>query len=237
MTRSVQIKDKLDYAEHQRNQLMNSMYEAKKTRIEAKYIVHSAAEILSTSRECYDYCARDIVEHFIVQYTSNIKILSKYRSGRLRVYFPFYTNELKDSDNVFFELQYTNSGLYMHLVDLSQNIANNVKIKNTLFYYGDILQLKEIVNTKKHDRLIGVQSIPNQELLVESYGVKMLIPKKQQRGWNRFSVSSGSYISNVSEFLFEFNNKEVSDFCLFATHATRRVLNEIYRNFFNTSLD
>ena len=236
MSRSVQIKDKFDYAEQQLQQLLNHMYEAKKAGIEAKHIVHKAAEILSTSRECYDYCARDVVEEFILQYTNNRKILSKHRAGELRVHFPFYANELTDSGNVFFELQYTNSGLYKHLIGLSENIAKNVQIPNTLFHYGDILQLKEMVNTKKHDRLIGVQSISNQEVIIESAGVKMVIPKKKQVGRIRFSVSTGSYVSNVAEFRFEFNSKEVGEFCLFTIESTKIVLDEIYRIFFNLPL-
>ena len=236
MIRSRQIKDKLEYAELQRQQLMGYVYDAKKAGIEAKHIVHSAAEILSTSRECYDYCANDIVENLIVQHTSNSTILGKYRSGRLRVYFPFYTNELTDSNNVFSELQYTNCGLHKHLVSLSQSISGNEQIPNTLFKYGGILWLKDMVNTKKHNSLICVQIIPNQEVLIEGAGVKILVPKKRQSGWNRFMVSAGSYVSNVSEFLFEYNNLEVSEFCLFAVKSTEIVLDKIYRKFFNSTI-
>ncbi len=137
---------------------------------------------------------------------------------------------------ILFELQYANSGLHKHLIDISENIAKNVQIPNTLLHYGDILQLKEMVNTKKHDCLIGIQSIPNQEVIIESARVKMIIPKKKQIGWNRFSVSPESYVSNVSEFHLEFNNKEVGEFRLFTIKSTQIGLDEIYRIFFNLPL-
>lgn len=236
MSRSVQIKDKLGFAEHQRQQLMDYMYEAKRTGIEAEYIVHNASEILSTSRECYDYCANDIVDNLIIPYSSNRQIVRKYRSGRLKVNFPFYTNELNDVYNVFCEARQINSRLHNHLLSLSQSISMNEQIPNTLFRYGNITILKDMVNTKKHDRLLYIQKIPNQELLIENKGVKILVPARGQRGWNTIRVSPSSFVSNVSEFLFEYNNVEVGEFCLFTIKSTQIVLDEIYRIFFNLPL-
>lgn len=235
MTRAIQIKDKLEYAEHQRNQLMDHMYKAKQAGIEAKYIVHSASEILSTTRECYDYCANDIVDNLVIQYTVNSKLLRIYRAGKLKIFFPFYPNELQNNE-AFSELQYTNSALYDHLLRLSYSISKDEQIPNTIFKYGGIFQLKDMVNTKKHDRLLCIQSLPNQELLVENPGVKMIIPSRGQRGWNKLSVSPSSYVSSVSEFLFEYNNREVGEFCLFATKSTEITLDEIYQKFFNSTI-
>jgi hypothetical protein len=235
MTRAIQIKDKLGYAESQRHQLMEHMYQAKKAGIEAKYIVHSASEILSTARECYDYCANDIVDDLLIPHTSKSKLLSRYRAGRLKIYFPFYPNELQDNE-AFSELQHTNSALHDHLLRLSYSISKNEQVPNTMLKYGDILQLKDMVNIKKHDRLICVQSLPERELLVESPGMQMIIPSRGQRGWNTLSVSPGSYVSSVEEFLFEYNNREVGEFCLFATRSTEIILDEIYHKFFNSTI-
>ena len=58
MSRLNDIREKLKYVEHQRQALMDTLYEAKK---DPKFIVHTAADILSSSRECYDYCASDIL--------------------------------------------------------------------------------------------------------------------------------------------------------------------------------
>ena len=148
---------------------------------------------------------------------------------------PFYLNQLQDNE-AFSELQYTNSALYNHLLRLSNSISRNEQMPNTIFKYGDILQLKDMVNTKKHNRLIYIQSLPNRELLIENPAMKMIIPSRGQRGWNTLTVSPGSYVSSVSEFLFEYNNREVVDFCLFTTQSTKIILDEIYNKFFNSSI-
>jgi len=235
MFRATQIKDKLIYVESRRQQLMTDMFQAKKAGIEVKHIIHSASEILSTARECYDYCANDIEDNLVIPRTVNKKLISKYNSGNMRVYFPFRSAHLQN-DTAFSELQYTNSGLYEYLIRFSFSISVNENIPNTLLKYGDILQLNEMVNTKKHDCLLCVQSIPNSELLVEQPGMRVIIPSRGQSGWNTVKLSPNSYASSVSEFLFEYNNREVGHFCLFASESTKIILDRIYNIFFNSSI-
>ena len=48
MSRLNDIREKLKYVEHQRQALMDTLYEAKKEKKDPKFIVHTAADILSS---------------------------------------------------------------------------------------------------------------------------------------------------------------------------------------------
>lgn len=75
MSRLEQIREKLSYANHQRQNLMKTLTEAKKEKIDPVFLVHTASDIISTSRECYDYCAQDILSDVIVPNTENQRII------------------------------------------------------------------------------------------------------------------------------------------------------------------
>jgi hypothetical protein len=135
MSRLQDIRDKIEYAEHQNQNLMAALYASQKERKEPKFIVHTVADILSSTRECYDYCAQDILQEKIINLTKNSKILDRHKKGRLRAYFPFYENELSNSNNPFHELSITDPILHKHLVKLASNISTNKTIPNSRFKY------------------------------------------------------------------------------------------------------
>lgn len=232
MSRLKEIQDKLQYAEHQRQSLMNTLFVAKKEKKNPQFIVHTVADILSSSRECYDYCARDIIEEKVIPNTKNQIIIDRHNDGKLRAYFPFYRSELTNKNNPFSELDQIQPFFHNYLLDLADNIDAKNPIPNTLFNYGNIIRLKDIVNEKKHDRLIAIETNEDQEILIENLNMKMIIPVKKQKGWNKFQVSPDSDISRVVEYRLEYLDEEVCDFCMFATVSTKIVLEDIYAKYF-----
>jgi hypothetical protein len=231
MSRLDQVREKIAYANHQRQNLMDTLFEAKKEKVDPEFLVHTASDIMSTSRECYDYCAQDILDIIIIPNTSNQRLIDRYKNHSLHVYFPFHENQLTNNHNPFFELRAISPDFYNYLITLAQNIETNKQIPNTLFLFGDVLLLKDMVNEKKHNRLIAIEKNEDQEVLVENPSMKMVIPIKEQKGWNRIQVSPGSNLSKVVEFRFEAIDKEIAMFCMFATESTRIILDDIYSKY------
>lgn len=186
---------------------------------------------MSTSRECYDYCAQDIIDIVIIPNTNNQRLIGRHNNNNLHVYFPFHENQLTNNGNPYYELQTISPNFYNYLIGLARNMENNQPIPNTLFEYGDVLLLKDLVNEKKHDSLIAIERNNDQEILVDHPDMKMIFPIKDQKGWNRLRVSHESNLSKVVEFRFETIDKEIMKFCMFATESTRIILEDIYAKY------
>lgn len=231
-TRKADIASKLAYANHRYQELMNELFEAKKGDRDPAYLVHAASEIIATSRECFDYLGQDIVDCYVIPFTSNSKFKNDYAAGTLRAYFPFHESQVKDSGKLFNQVKHGNSQLHADLVSFTEAISNKASIQNTLFEYSAFLDIKEMVNEKKHDKLIAVVSDKEQEHIIENESFKMILPIKGQAGWSTFSVSPGTSVKRVSEYRFSYNDKEVGKFCLFATKATELVIGKFYADHF-----
>ncbi|WP_088241258.1 hypothetical protein [Calothrix rhizosoleniae] len=232
MTRLHEIQEKLQYVEHKRQDLMSDFLSSKKNEREPEFLKHTVADILSSSVECYDYCAKDILENKILPNTINTGLRDRIHDGKVRAYFPFYRNQLTNEGQHFREVSTIEPLLYKYLLNLADNIQANNQIPNTSFYYGDVIRLKKLVNDKKHDCLIAIESNNEQEILVENPNFNMVIPIKNQKGLGTFQVPANSEISRVTEFRLEHIDEEVGKFCLFAWKSTNIILQEIYEQFF-----
>jgi hypothetical protein len=230
--RQKDVISKFSYVNSRFQKLMNELFTAKKESRDPSNLVHVASEILATTRECFDYLGQDIVDSYIVPLTTKSKIKSDYTSGKLRAYFPFHEGQLTKSNALFHELQQIAPNLYTDLLDFTKSISNKKKIPKTLFEYELFLELKDMVNEKKHDKLIAIASEVDQEYLIENDSTKMIIPRKKQKGWKTFTVSPGTEVSPGSEYRFEFNYREVMKFCLFAHKATEIVILKLYDDYF-----
>ena len=229
------VGSKLAYAKHRHQELMNMLFSAKTTASDPAHLVHTCADIISTARECFDYLGQDIIGGYIVPNTKNQKILQANANGNLKSYFPYYATQITKSDSVFHELATLAPVLHQDLLDFTNSIATNASIPNTLFNYKLLADVRDMVNEKKHDKLIAVVSSADGEYLIESAGFTMLIPIKEQVGWSSFAVEPGIKVERVSEYRFAYNDQEVGKFCLFATNATERVVNEFYASHFAQS--
>lgn len=211
--------------------MMDELFSAKKEARDPKNLVHAASDVLSNSRECFDYLGQDILETYILPLTSNRDILKNQSEGKVKAYFPFYESQLKNKA-VYAELRVTAPTLHQKLLKFATDIKGNCNIPNTLFSCALFEELRDIVNHKKHNRLIAVFSNNDAEFLIEQPGMKILLPRDKQKGWKSFSVSPGTQVSRVAEYRFEFNNREVSDFCMFAHRATEIITRKFYDEFF-----
>lgn len=231
MFRAAQISEKLAYAENRRKELMDEMFRAKKEAVEPEFIAHTSAEILSTARECLDYCGQDIIDNIIIPNTNNTKILQLHNSKQLKGYFPLYKQQLTRGGSVFKELKTIAKQSHTHLYSLAAKMEKNDIIPGTLFHYGDILVAQQMVNEKKHNKLVAILSDENQEILIEGKGFDAIFPKKKQAGWNKLVVQPVESVKEVAEFVFEYNNSEVGYFCMTITKSTKIILDEIYNNY------
>ncbi|HEY9804057.1 MAG TPA: hypothetical protein V6D25_27245 [Leptolyngbyaceae cyanobacterium] len=229
--RKQDVLSKIDYAKHRHQELMNELFAAKNASRDPAFLVHTAADIISTVRECFDYLGQDIIECYILPNTSNQRIIQDYAAGKLRSYFPYYSSQIT-SNSVFHELVAINSAVYQSLQDFISSVASNATIPNTLFTYQIFVDVKDMVNQKKHDKLIGVISNNDKEYLIQNENIKIVVPMSGQVGWSSFSVEPGLSVSRVSEYRFDYNNQEVSKFCLFATEATQHVIMSLYDKHF-----
>ncbi len=230
--RKQDVLDKITYALYRHQELMSAIFESKKASTDPKFLVHTSAEILSTVRECFDYLAQDIVECHILPFTTNRKLKQSHADGNLRVYFPYYESKANKVGTIFFELSTINILLYQALLEFTHSISSNTQIPNPLFSYKSLLDVKEMVNEKKHDKLIGVVSEADREYIVESSSKRTILPLSAQSGLFYFSVEPGAVVQKVSEYRFSFNNQEVGKFCLTATKTTEYVINDLYQAHF-----
>ncbi|MGK2943044.1 MAG: hypothetical protein ACSLFJ_15450 [Immundisolibacter sp.] len=230
-TRKVDVTSKLAYADKRRNALMDELFAAKKEDRDPDFLIHAAADVISNARECFDYVAQDIIESYVLP--NDKKAAKAYAEGSLKVYFPFHEPQLTNPKAVLHSLKTRAPRLYADLMAFTKACATGKSIASTLFNCADFLSMKDMVNEKKHDKLLAVVSDKDQELLIEGKGFSAIIPLKEQKGWHTLTVTPGSTMTHVAEYRFAFNSKEVSTFCLFAVKATERiVLNNIYaRNF------
>lgn len=204
---------------------MSELFEAKRNDRDPRHLVHLAADIIATSRECFDYLAQDIVEQFVLPFTQVTKFKADHASGKLHAYFPFHEPQVRGAGKLFHEVMNGNHQLYADLVQFTESISQKERIPNTLFEYADFLEIKEMINQKKHDKLIAITAEPNQEHLIQNEIFQAILPIRGPSGWGSVVVSPGTLLKSVAEYRFEYNNKEVGRFCMFAVCATQIVLN------------
>ncbi len=212
---------------------MNILLQGKKATTDPAFLVHTCADIISTVRECFDYLGQDIIESHIVSKSTNQRVLQEHAAGRLKAYFPYFSTQVTKTTSVFSELANLDPALYQMLLDFTARVASGAPIPDTRFTYRMLADVKDMVNEKKHDKLIAIISEGDQEYLIENASMTVLLPMRDQRGWSSFSVEPGTKVSRVTEYRFAHNDQEVGKFCLFATGATERVIGRFYHDHFS----
>ncbi len=212
---------------------MNALFAAKKSSSDPAFLAHTCADIISAARECFDYLGQDVIEEFIVPNTMNSKIKSAHSNGTLKAFFPYFQRQLASTGSIFLELKSHSPALYQDLLEFTSKITAGAPIPGTLFSYQMLADVRDMVNQKKHDKLLAVVSEADAEFLVENSTVSMILPIKGQKGWSSFAVQPGTQVERVTEYRFAFNDQEVGKFCLFATNATERIVLELYAGHFD----
>ena len=95
------------------------------------------------------------------------------------------------------------------------------------------LDLKDMVNEKKHMHLIAIASQANQEILINGDHLSIILPKKKQVGWDTLLTDATLTVKEAPEYKFSYNDVEVGEFCLFAVKATELVMNKFYLKYFS----
>ncbi|MFH0998100.1 MAG: hypothetical protein V1844_21760 [Pseudomonadota bacterium] len=226
------VSSKLAYAKHRHQELMNTLFAAKKSASDPTFLVHTCADVISATRECFDYLGQDIIAAHIVPNTTNPKTSKAFADSTLKAYFPYYAGQITKADSIYFELKSHTPALYQDLLDFTINIASNASMPDTSFNYQMLADVRDMVNEKKHDKLLAVVSEADGEYLIENSALKMILPIKDQKGWSSFVIQPGTQVERVTEYRFAHNGQEVGKFCMFATNATERVINTFYANHF-----
>ena len=230
--RQADVQAKIAYAKHRVQELLNALFEAKKGSTDPDFLVHTCGDIIATVRECFDYLGQDIIECHILPATKNAQVLQNHASGKLKGYFPFYSSQVSKPGTVYRELSVIEPALHRELLSFTAAIASGAAIPKTLFTYKLFLDVKDMVNENKHDKLIAVVSDAEREYLIETAEIKLILPIREQKGWSSFVVEPGTKVSRVAEYRFAHNDQEVGNFCLLATNATDRVIGAFYRTYF-----
>lgn len=240
MNRFNNIKDKLEYAESLRQQLFDVIFKSHKEKVETKKIIFFSSTTLSECRECFDYCFYDIFEKFVLPFTNINKLIIKNKVGQIKLYFPIFEKQFVTNNGSYLkiildELNKYNPNLYKYLYDLTKKIENNYDVINTGYKYGTILELINMVNQKKHNKLLAIKNESNQNLFIENHGFKVVFPLKNS-SIKTFEVPKNSIVELIDEFIFEYNNINILDFCMHVVLTSKIILNEIYKNYFGRNL-
>lgn len=230
--RKAEVLSKLAYAKHRNQELMDTLYDAKESGTDPAFLAHICADIISAARECFDYVGQDIVAAYIVPNTINPKTVKAFTDGTLKAYFPYYAEQITKPGAIYNELKSHSPALYQDLLHFTNNIASNVSIADTLFNYRMLADVRNMVNEKKHDKLISVVYDANAGFLIKNTQMQMMFTIKTQQGFSSFAVEPGTQVKRVTEYRFAHNGQEVGRFCLFATNATERVINKLYAEHF-----
>ncbi|MCW2246623.1 hypothetical protein M2352_002214 [Azospirillum fermentarium] len=246
MKRADDIKQKLAFSLLKHNNLHSEIDYSQKNDADIAFIGQKVGDILSGCRECFDYCAKDMAETFVLQ-SANQNMVSRYFSGKAKAYFPFFPTQLLNG-TLFYELTATAPELYAHLFNLAHEIEEKKIIPGTVIGYDVCKTLNEIVNDKKHDQITVARIRDNAATRISFSGgteitISPMFPFTDRPDFSadidaeQMIGSDGVQIKYVREYRLYHNNWEVERFCLHSIQATKFILSDIYQNFFRLSRD
>ncbi|WP_146208053.1 hypothetical protein [Azospirillum sp. TSH64] len=246
MKRANDIKQKLAFSLIKYKSLCDEMSRSQRHNKDLAFVGQKVGDILSGCRECFDYCAKDLADSFLVQ-GSDKKLVIQYASGKAKAYFPFFETQLLKGA-LFYELIFVAPELYAHLLGLAKKIAAKEVIAGTVIGYDLCEMLNDIVNCKKHDQITVAKVRINSATHVTfpDGGEIIVSPMFPFTDRPDFSAdvdaqpmvgSEGVKIKYAYEYRISHNNWEVGRFCLYSIQAVSLIISEIYQKFFEISYD
>ena len=220
--RAENIKDKLEYVGQKHQELLNNIFESQLNGKELEYISHLVGDILSNTTECFDYCAKDIFETFILLELTEEES-EDYRKGKTRIHFPFYENDLRG--NPFLLLSQYKKDLYDYLL----NHCHEADESDYLYARG----IRKLVNEKKHNNVIAIAKNGRPETIVRGNSFQAIVPPTPLK------VVGGEGVKKMVRtpaYQLKDTGEEVENLCSHALSAARRILQEIYDKFFDINL-
>jgi hypothetical protein len=229
VSRKSDIDEKLLYADRRFNDLAAALHAGGLAGSSIDFLSSIAGEIISACREPFDYCAHDIVEKFIL--INDPSLAALYHSGKLRCYFPFYKNQLVKAGSVFSKLKIHHKPLHNHLFSLAAAVEHKVIRQSTRLNYAALQEMCDMVNEKKHNRLIQIRAKASNTLFIKGRGVQMMMNLDEQRGYSKVELPAGTEHNVGEQYVFATNNKDVLEFSMNCRMLSRLVLNETYQRF------
>jgi hypothetical protein len=226
--RKADVFAKLGYAEQRYQELMGALTQAQREDRDPKYLTQAAADVVGAAREVFDYLGQDIFELHLLPHTTNQNLRKKHAEGRLNMYFPFHPGQITRVGADLHELKTINLALYDVLAHFVDAAEKDLPIEGMSLTYGRFLQMKDMVNEKKHDKLNACVATQNEQYLVEGNGATFIFPKGRQKNVTKILVEEGLKTKEIAEYRFVFNDTDVRYFCMFAVHATKMVLRRMY---------
>lgn len=229
MNRQRDIFEKIDYCNWRFTQFGNTIHDAGMEGTNVAHIGLMAADLLSYCREIFDYCALDIIETKVAP--KEPKIAKALASGSLRCYYPFYTKQLTDTNKPFSCLQQHDNRLYKKLTSIVNDIDTNQPCHGTLIKMSILREMSDMVNHKKHDKLLEVESKGGETLYHESNGFKVMTQMPNQGGMSLVAIHPGAKHKVGTNYVFEHNKKEIMKFTHECMTVSRMIMNEMYKSF------
>lgn len=235
------IQSNLSFAKDSWRDVQALIVEAQRVDGQVKHIAQKTGTILQATRECFDYCAKDIVEDFIPGFTGN-------------AYFPFHPDSLSRG-KALYPLQQTHSEIYMSLHAITERVRERQLIPNTLSLYSDAKALNELVNSKKHDVVIEVIEQRNSLSMIEfGRGASVIATPWQRIGPEGVPIPAqtsesellqwdtrGATVKAVKNFMlpneYGASRNDVIGFCMVAMLSARRILGDVYSFSYGKSAD
>lgn len=226
--RDESVAEKLIHSSDGIQNLGNQLFDSKMSKQKLKNISHIVSDILSNTTECFDYCARDIFELHILPSNPSEKDAN--------VYFPFSIDQLNKKP--FSLLQQSQPALYNFLINFAADADSKKLLNDTLISSGIFRKIRKLVNEKKHDNVIVVNTEGGAELVSEFGGFKVVFPLRQigvtETKIDHDSMRGPMIISNAYEL--KDTSEEVMTLCQMNLSGTKIVLQNIYNSFLGSSI-
>jgi hypothetical protein len=237
------IAENLDFAMASNREVIGLVAEAQRTDSTVSHISQKAGVTLAAIRECYDYCAADLRDDFL----TNKKRIA---------YYPFHPDSLVVG-KTFHELEQTNGSLFGVLQRIAIAMGTNQIIDGTMCLYRDARAVNDLVNSKKHDRVIAVSPKPNARTMVEFKGgtafTSIAIYPMDEHGVPIYAspgpagaeawvAGTEASVSAVKEFFFDapdvpMTRRDVGGFCMSVITGARFILSDVYSVAYGLSHD
>ena len=224
----------LDYAESQRQTLglaENDSYKAQGAL--PKFVAQIAGNILADARQCFDQLGKDLIESHLLP-VAKAKFVRDYNSGKMRTYFPLYETMLSQPNGIFRLFKSANRAVYDELHSFITAMDKNYCISNTSHRVAIVRVVADMVNEKKHNKVLEYRVAPGEKTFIEGEGGSFLFAKgfKNDNPHVRVMLPAGAVPRPVAAYRFAYNGLDVSDVCLSAVHGTQMIMDIFYDRFF-----
>lgn len=229
--RKSDVIQKLQYSCEQHSLLVQSLIESYETDHLPKFVSLKAEDILSNTRECFDYLAQDLIEGYLLP-TAEETFVQNYQAGKLKVYFPFFESQLTAKQSTWNRFNNSACPVFEKIKELVNAMDSGLSLAGTSCNAKDFRVIQQLVNEKKHSQLTKFESLADGSRYYKGAGGSAVLDKATAENPLTFMTGFGEHPKTVPEFRFIANNREVKDLCLFAVVGTRTIMDWFYETFF-----